>query len=411
MTRSLLATAVGLRTERIGLTLGPLAVAVRDPAMIAMGVASVAAITGRPVGVALGTSSPVVVEQWHGRSRRRSAVALAESARVVRRLLAGARSEELGELVGSTGYRLRLPPPRSPLTVAAFGPAAVRVAARYADRMVVNLVSPRMAGDLVRDLDVAWAAQPTEVEARPRVAAWVVAAVDAGPVGVEQLRRGVVGYLAAPGYGEMFAREGFAELVAYARTRPHPKDLLAAIPDELVAAVGLIGDGATARDRIEEYQDGRCGRHRVGTRGDRRGPRRRANAPRTRASCGWPPARRRLAETWAADLERQPEPSGAAALRLHKGGPPLVRAASERRIASGSQERWRFAIDPENRRPPFVAIARRGGRDDGLGRRRERLGCGEIAPTGGAGPAELAAVPLIDRPSSLVLQPVMVPAE
>jgi alkanesulfonate monooxygenase SsuD/methylene tetrahydromethanopterin reductase-like flavin-dependent oxidoreductase (luciferase family) len=64
-----LASRLALRHAR--LVLGPLAVPVRDPVMIAMGVASVAALTGRPVAVALGTSSPLVVEQWHGRSRAR----------------------------------------------------------------------------------------------------------------------------------------------------------------------------------------------------------------------------------------------------------------------------------------------------------------------------------------------------
>ena len=244
-----LATAVGLRTERIALTLGPLAVTVRDPAMIAMGAASVAAITKRPVGVALGTSSSVVVEEWHGRSRQRPPTALAESARAVRALLDGERSAVKGEVVASRGYRLRLPAPKSPLTVAAFGPAAVQVAARHADRMVINLVSPRTAADLVAALTAA-AGEAT----RPRVAAWIVAAVDSGPEAIDQLRRGIVGYLAAPGYAEMFAREGFGDLVTYARTRPHPRELLAAIPDELVAAVGLIDSVASAQARISDYQ-------------------------------------------------------------------------------------------------------------------------------------------------------------
>src|SRR5215475_3876083 len=56
----------------VPLVLGPFAVTVRDPMMIAMGAASVADLTGRPVSVALGTSSPLVVEQWHGRSRARA---------------------------------------------------------------------------------------------------------------------------------------------------------------------------------------------------------------------------------------------------------------------------------------------------------------------------------------------------
>ncbi|MYW02264.1 LLM class F420-dependent oxidoreductase [Streptomyces sp. SID3343] len=248
-----LATAVGARTARIPLTVGPLAVTVRDPATIAMGAASVRALTGRRVSVALGTSSTVVVEEWHGRSRARAGVALAESARQTRELLDGAKSDGEGEVVRSRGYRLRLPAPGAAgLTVAAFGAAAVRTAARYADRLVLNLVSAEAAGDLVLDLERAAreAGRP-----RPRVAAWVCAAVGSDTEqGVEQMRRGLVGYLAAPGYGEMFARAGFGELVAFARTRPHPRELLAAIPPAAVEVVGLGGTALHAAARIARYR-------------------------------------------------------------------------------------------------------------------------------------------------------------
>ncbi|ORI19263.1 LLM class F420-dependent oxidoreductase [Rhodococcus sp. 1168] len=247
-----LGMAVAAHTERISLTLGPFAVAVRDPMMIAMGVASVGSLSGRTVDVALGTSSHVVVEEWHGRSRTRSARALAESARALRPLLDGEKSSLDGEVVRSHGYRLRLPPPRSSLTVAAFGPSAIRTAARYSDRMVLNLVSVETARQLISDLR-------REAEALdrpcPRVAVWLSAAVDVGKPAIDQIRRAVVGYLAAPGYSEMFERAGFRDVVAYARTRPHPRDLLARVPDELVAAVSVIGDRDQARVRIEAYID------------------------------------------------------------------------------------------------------------------------------------------------------------
>lgn len=249
-----LAMAAAAHTTRIPLTIGPLAVTVRDPAMIAVGAASVADLTGRPVAVALGTSSTVVVERWHGRSRARAARALDESARTVGTLLAGQRSDTPGEVVGSTGYRLRLPAVPGPLTVAAFGPAAIRAAARHADRLVLNLLSPDAATDLVTDLDKA--AREAD-RPRPTVAAWVCAAV--GPdraEGVEQLRRGLVPYLAAPGYAEMFTRAGHGDLVAFARTGPHPAQLLAAVPDELVDVVALVGpDRDAVRARIAAYAD------------------------------------------------------------------------------------------------------------------------------------------------------------
>ena len=88
-----LGAVVAERTSRAALTIGPLAVAVRDPVMIAMGAGSLAELTGRTVNVALGSSSPVVVEQWHGRRQERTALALAESAAAVRALLAGGKAE------------------------------------------------------------------------------------------------------------------------------------------------------------------------------------------------------------------------------------------------------------------------------------------------------------------------------
>ena len=66
------ATAAGLQTENIALTIGPLAVSVRTPMTIAMGAASVADLTGRTTNIALGASSTVVVEEWHGRTRART---------------------------------------------------------------------------------------------------------------------------------------------------------------------------------------------------------------------------------------------------------------------------------------------------------------------------------------------------
>lgn len=243
-----LATAIGLATGRIGLTVGPLAVAVRDPMMIAMGVASVSDLVGRPVNVAVGTSSPLVVEDWHGRSRARAATALREAVRALRPLLDGGRSDFAGECLSSRGYRLRLPAPRSELSVAAFGACAVRTAAT-ADRMVLNLVTPASAARLVADLRTASEEPP------PRVAAWVTAAVDPGREAVDRMRRGIVGYLAAPGYGEMFAEAGFGDVVEFARTRPHPRELLAAVPDGLLESVALLGDVGTVRERLDAYAE------------------------------------------------------------------------------------------------------------------------------------------------------------
>jgi probable F420-dependent oxidoreductase len=275
-----LGAVVAQRTSRAALTVGPLAVAVRDPVMIAMGAGSLAELTGRTVNVALGSSSPVVVEQWHGRRQERTALALAESATAVRALLDGGKADVRGEVIRTRGFRLRTRAPGTPLTIAAFGRGAVRAAARHADRMVINLVTPKSAARLVQMLhdECRAAGRPA-----PPVAIWLAAVVGPGVAGrgvtgpgvaspgvagsggaglgaespgaggVEQLRRGLVAYLPAPGYGEMFAEAGFGDVVRFARTRPHPGELLAAIPAELTGHVSLVGDEPAVRARLAEY--------------------------------------------------------------------------------------------------------------------------------------------------------------
>ncbi len=247
-----LGAVVAGRTRRAALTVGPLAVAVRDPVMIAMGAGSLAELTGRTVNVAIGSSSPVVVEQWHGRRQERTAVALAESATAVRALLAGDRADVAGQVIRTRGFRLRTRAPGTPLTIAAFGPGAVRVAARQADRMVINLVTPKSAARLMQMLHEECRAAGRPV---PPVAVWLATVVNPSAEGIEQLRRGLVGYLSAPGYGEMFAEAGFGEAVRLARTRPHPAELLAAIPAEIVGHVSLAGDEPAVRARLAEYAD------------------------------------------------------------------------------------------------------------------------------------------------------------
>lgn len=235
-----LGTAIGLATDQIALTLGPLAVAVRDPVSIAIGAASVASLTRRRVGVAIGTSSRTTVEQWYGLSNERPSLRLAETAQALRPLLGGERDE----------YRLQLDPPGGPLTVAAFGEQAIRTAARHADRMVVNFVSPDEAAVLRTSLE---AAAGREGRPAPVLAAWLPAAVEPTPDGLAQIARSIVPYLARPGYGEMFAASGFGEAVALARKDAPLLELLTALPPEITEVVGLVGDVARIRSRIEEY--------------------------------------------------------------------------------------------------------------------------------------------------------------
>ncbi|MET8677960.1 LLM class F420-dependent oxidoreductase [Streptomyces sp. NPDC004647] len=245
-----LTTAIGPATERIAMTAGPVPVHVRDPATIARGASSAAALTGRSVGVALGTSSTRVVEGVHGRSRARAATTLAESAEAVRMLIRSERAAPDGEVVPGSGFRRRLAPPGGQLTVAAFGDRAIAAAAQHADRMLLDLVSPEQVGLLRAKLD---AASAQVGRTPPRLAAWLPTAVDPAPESITQIMRSIVGYLTVRGYSDMFTTAGFGEAVEMAGAGAAPEELLTALPPQAASEVGLVGDTATVRARLEVY--------------------------------------------------------------------------------------------------------------------------------------------------------------
>ena len=189
-----IASAIAVQTERIPLTVGPLAVAVRDPVALALGIASVSELAGRPAGLALGVSTPTVVSSWHGRSWEQPVARLHETIAAIRPILDGDKAAYEGTHVRAAGFRLRLTPPRSRITVAAFGDASVRVAARAADRMVINLVTAGQATSLRAKLEHA---AGEAGRSAPPLAAWVVAAVDPTEETLRQITMSVVQYLAA----------------------------------------------------------------------------------------------------------------------------------------------------------------------------------------------------------------------
>ena len=115
---------------------------------------------------------------------------------------------------------------------------------------MVTVESARKLCAKIKDAAAA-AGRPT-----PTIAMWVGACVDPGEAAIAQMTRSKVGYLAAPGYSDMFVEAGFGELVEFAKTRPHPKELLKAMPaQEIAKATTVVGSLGEVEARIGEYFD------------------------------------------------------------------------------------------------------------------------------------------------------------
>ena len=246
-----LATAVGLQAPGLRLKIGPLAIGVRSPVALALGLSSVTTLTGAHADLALGASSPAIVSGWHDRPWTGAASRMRETVQALRPILAGERADFDGEHVHVHGFRLRRAQEHARIAVAAYGPQMTRVAATVADEVVLNLVTPE---HVARTRIAVQEQARAQERVPPAIAVWVSVALEPGEATLRQLAAQIAAYLAPPGYGESFIALGFEELVLSARAGTRRAELAAAIPVELLRALCAIGSLKEIAARLSEYR-------------------------------------------------------------------------------------------------------------------------------------------------------------
>lgn len=247
-----LATAIGLRTRDIALKVGPLAAGVRSPVALALSLSSVAQLTGRRVDLALGAANPLIVHDWHGQLWAGPAPRMRETVRAVRSILKGERANFAGEHVHARGFRLRHPLPDSTVSVAAFGPRMTKVAAEEADEVVLNITTPGMVRRCRETVDAHARAAGVPP---PRIAVWLVVALNPSQAAIQQVTSQLAVYLKAKGYAEMFTELGYGELVHQAVAGASHTTLAHGVPAELLARIAAIGTADQIAERIAKYHE------------------------------------------------------------------------------------------------------------------------------------------------------------
>ncbi len=236
-----LAASVAASTEHSTITVGPLAIDLRDPVALAMGVASIAVLGGRPARLAVGASSPAVVQRWHGRRWTGQVTKIEEAVLLIRSVLAGERTAHHGTHFQSGGFRSALGQQTAHITVAALGPRMTAMAGRCGDRVVLNLVSASQVAAAARSVQVP-------------VAVWVVAGVDPTEEGWVQIRRHIALYLGAPGYAAALAAAGLGDLVEAARAGTAVSDLARLVTPRHLESVAALGTKQEVIERLARYE-------------------------------------------------------------------------------------------------------------------------------------------------------------
>lgn len=128
-------TSIAERTETIGIGTSITSVFSRSPGLISQTASTLQEQSNGRFRLGLGTSTPALVEQWHGGEHERPLRRLREGIEIVRQATAGEVVEYDGDIFDVSRFRLRFDPPDPPpaIDAAAVGPKAIELAGRFAD--------------------------------------------------------------------------------------------------------------------------------------------------------------------------------------------------------------------------------------------------------------------------------------
>ncbi len=267
------------QTEQISVGSAVMQMPARTPAMTAMTAATMSELTGGRFLLGLGLSGPQVVEGWHGRPFGKPLGTTREYVDIVRAALARKRVRHHGEHFqipyegpGATGLgkalRLTLRSRHSvPIYLASIGPRNVALTAEIADGWLPVFYSPERAADIFGPhLDAGFerSGDPAKVErfdVAPTVPVVVTDDVEQARWGVRPFVALYIGGMGARGrnfYFDLACRYGFdveASRIQELYLDGKRQQAMAAVPDELIDEISLLGTRAEIRDRLEAWQE------------------------------------------------------------------------------------------------------------------------------------------------------------
>jgi probable F420-dependent oxidoreductase len=235
-------------TDQIRFGTAIAAIYTRGPALLAMSAATLAELAPGRFVVGIGTSTPVVVEQWNGIPFEAPYRRSRDMLRFLRAALTGQKVSQRYETFSVSGFRLERPPAVQPgLALAALRPRMVKLAATEADAAITNWLSPSDTR-AVREV----AGPGCELIARIFVCPTTDADL-ARTIG----RRMLTAYLTVPAYASFHDWLGRGDLLKPMHEKWAAGDrrgASAAIPDEVVDDLLIFGDLPACRDRVDAYR-------------------------------------------------------------------------------------------------------------------------------------------------------------
>lgn len=278
---------IAAQTTKIKLGTGIMQLPGRSPANTAMTAMTLDALSGGRMILGLGTSGPQVVEGWHGVPFDKPLSWMREYVEIVRKIFAreapltydGQRYQIPYRGPGATGLGKPLKSilhgrPDIPIYCGSMAPKSQAQSAEIADGLLLTCMHPERFDVIEPNLNEGFAKSGKtlkDFDIAPTIACIVGDDLEAcrGPLKFSlALYIGGMGAKDKNFYKEYIDRCGYADAarkIQAAYLAGHKGDAIAAVPDELVDALHLVGPPARIRDRFAAWKASPVGTLIVGT--------------------------------------------------------------------------------------------------------------------------------------------------
>ncbi len=224
----------------------------RSPGQLAMLGSTLNEVGGGRFVLGIGASTPAIVTGWHGLAYDKPLQRVEETVRLLKLYFSGERFSYTGSYSSPQNARLKVQG-APPIALAALNNRMVGLAARVADRVILNLYPPDLVGDALRVM--ADANPNSRVRVAVMLYAYVLGESDRG---LQAARDLIAFYSSSDAYSKLFARAGFMEQSKKALEAWRLRDresVRKAITDDMVNKLMVYGDIGTLRRRVKEYHD------------------------------------------------------------------------------------------------------------------------------------------------------------
>lgn len=254
-------SVIALNTKRIKLGTGIVSVFSRTPAIIAQTIATLDEFSEGRIMLGLGTSGPVVIENWHGVKFDQPLRRTREYVEVIRLIISGQRVNYEGEIFKLKNFRLQFNPFREviPIYIASIGPKNITLTGEIADGWIPFLV-PIEHFTQTEDYLRAGAEKGRRVFDNIKVCPYVPALVsDDEETSRRLIKEYVAFYIGAMGtyYSGLIKRYGFhdeANSIVEAWKRGSKTEAIEAVSQTLLNSVAVTGSANAGRSKIEEFR-------------------------------------------------------------------------------------------------------------------------------------------------------------